>query len=163
VGLFAFIFFYQRHVGGSSGEPIRVLPNLKAAAVTSMQVRSGTRAPIRADRTNGVWQLAEPVVYPAQAASIEKLLAEIQRLTPAPYISARELRDRPKVDETYGFSNPQASILIEQPEHPAHLLVGATTPPTSCGGWFTHCRPVRTAPRLSNRCTCCRASESASS
>jgi hypothetical protein len=106
-----------------------VLPNLKAAAVTSVQVRSGARAPIRADRTNGVWQLADPVVYPAQAVSIEKLLAELQRLTPAPYISARELRDRPKVDETYGFSNPQASILIEQPEHPAHLLVGATTPP----------------------------------
>lgn len=127
--LFAFIFFYQRHAGKRGSEPVRVLPNLKAAAVTSVQVRSGARAQIRADRTNGIWQLAEPVVYPAQAVSVEKLLGELERLTPAPYITARELRDRPKADEAYGFSNPQASIIVGQPEHPAHLLIGARTPP----------------------------------
>ena len=123
--LFAFIFFYQRHVVRNGGEPIRVLPNLKAAAVSSVQVRPGARTQIRADRTNGVWQLTEPLVYPAQAASIEKLLAELGRLTPAPYITARELRDR----QAYGFSAPQASIIIEQPEYPTHLLIGARTPP----------------------------------
>jgi hypothetical protein len=128
-GLFAFIFFYQRHVSRNGSAPVRVLPSLKAAAVTSVQVRPGARAQIRADHTNGLWQLAKPLVYPAQAASIEKLLAELERLTPAPYITARELRDRPKADEQYGFSNPQASIVIEQPEHPAHLLIGARTPP----------------------------------
>jgi hypothetical protein len=128
-GLFAFIFFYQRHVGKRGSEPVRVLPDLKAAAVTSVQVRPGAHAQIRADRTNGVWQLAEPVVYPAQAASIEKLLAELERLTPAPYITAREMRSQPKADEAYGFSAPQASIVIEQPEHPVHLLIGARTPP----------------------------------
>jgi Domain of unknown function (DUF4340) len=128
--LFAFIFFYQRRVGRNGSQPARVLPNLKAAAVTSIQIRPGARAPIRADRTNGVWQLvAESLVYPAQAASIEKLLAELERLTPAPYITARELRDRLKLDEAYGFSNPQATIAIEQPEHTAHLLIGARTPP----------------------------------
>jgi hypothetical protein len=128
-GLFAFIFFYQRHAGKNGSGPVRVLPNLTLAAVTSVQVRPGTLARIRADRTNGVWQLAEPIVYPAQAASIEKLLAGLAQLTPAPYITARELRDRPKADEEYGFSSPQASIFIEQPEHPAHLLIGARTPP----------------------------------
>ena len=128
--LFAFIFFYQRRVGRNGSQPARVLPNLKAAAVTSIQIRPGARAPIRADRTNGVWQLvAESLVYPAQAASIEKLLAELERLTPAPYITARELRDRLKLDEAYGFSNPQATIAIEQPERTAHLLIGARTPP----------------------------------
>jgi hypothetical protein len=128
--LFAFIFFYQRRVGRNGSQPARVLPNLKAAAVTSVQIRPGARAPIRADRTNGVWQLvAESLVYPAQAASIEALLAALERLTPAPYITARELRDRLKLDEAYGFSNPQATIAIEQPEHTAHLLIGARTPP----------------------------------
>ena len=38
-GLFAFIFFYQRHVDKPGGGPVRVLPKLKAAAVTSVQVR----------------------------------------------------------------------------------------------------------------------------
>ena len=128
-GLFAFIFFYQRHVAKNGSEPVRVLPSLKAAAVTSVQVRPGARAQIRADRTNGVWELVEPLAYPAQAASIEKFLAELERLTPAPYITARELRGRTKADEEYGFSAPQASIVIEQPDHPAHLLIGARTPP----------------------------------
>ena len=128
--LFAFIFFYQRHLGKKGGEPVRVLPNLNAAAVTSIQVRPGARAPIRVDRIKGIWQLvADPLLYPAQAASIEKLLAELERLTPAPYISARQLRDRLKLDEAYGFANPQASIVIEQPDHTAHLLIGARTPP----------------------------------
>src|ERR1039457_2306000 len=128
-GLFAFIFFYQRHAGKNGSGPVRVLPNLTLAAVTSVQVRPGALARIRADRTNGVWQLAEPIVYPAQAFSIQNLLAGLEQLTPAPYITARELRDRPKADEEYGFSSPQASIFIEQPEHPAHLLIGARTPP----------------------------------
>ena len=128
-GLFAFIFFYQRHVAKNGSEPVRVLPSLEAAAVTSVQVRPGARAQIRADRTNGVWELVEPLAYPAQAASIEKFLAELGRLTPAPYITARELRGLAKADEEYGFSSPQASIVIEQPDHPAHLLIGARTPP----------------------------------
>ena len=84
---------------------------------------------IRAERTNGVWQLTEPLVYPAQAVSIEKLLAELERLTPAPYITARELRDRPKADEEYGFAAPQATIIIEQPGYTARLLIGAKTAP----------------------------------
>src|ERR1022692_2882249 len=128
-GLFAFIFFYQRHMGKNGSVAFRVLPNLNVAAVTSVQVRPGAHAQIRADRTNGVWQLVEPIVYPAQAVSIQNLLAGLEQLTPAPYITARELRDRPKADEEYGFSTPQASIVVEQPEHPVHLLIGARTPP----------------------------------
>src|ERR1035437_1813422 len=128
--LLSFIFFYQRRVGRNGSQPARVLPHLKAAAVTSVQIRPGARAPIRAHRIHGVWQLvAESLVYPAQATSIETLLAALERLTPAPYITARELRDRLKLDEAYGFSTPQATIAIEQPEHTAHLLIGARTPP----------------------------------
>ena len=128
-GLFAFIFFYQRHMSKSGGGPDRVLPNLNAAAVTSVQVRPAAHLEIRADRTNGTWQLTEPLVYPAQTVSIEKLLVELERLKPASYITARELRDRPKADEEYGFATPQASLIIEQPSYTARLRVGAKTAP----------------------------------
>jgi Domain of unknown function (DUF4340) len=129
-GLFAFIVFYQRHVDKSGGGPVRVLPNLKAAAATSVQVRfAGRMEEIRADRTNGTWQLSRPLVYPAQAASIENLLTELERLTPATYITARELRDRPKAEEEYGFATPQVSIIIEQLGYTARLQVGAKTSP----------------------------------
>jgi hypothetical protein len=137
-GLFAFIFFYQRHARQPGVGPVRVLPNLNAAAVTSVQVRPAAHLEIRADRTNGAWQLnlrpslegaAEPLVYPAQAVSIDKLLTELEQLTPATYLTARELRDRPKADEEYGFATPQATISIEQPGYAARLRVGAKTAP----------------------------------
>ncbi len=129
VALFAFIFFHQRHARKRTGGPRKVLPNLNATAATSVQVRPAGQLEIRADRTNGTWRLTEPLVYPAQAVSVEKLLAELERLTPAPYITARELRGRPNADEEYGFANPQASILIEQPGYTARLRVGAMTAP----------------------------------
>jgi hypothetical protein len=128
-GLFTFIFFYQRHVNKSGGGPATVLPNLKAAAATSVQVRPAAHLEIRADRTNGTWQLSKPLGYPAQAVSIESLLTELERLTPATYITARELRDRPTADEEYGFATPQASIIIEQPGYTNRLQVGAKTSP----------------------------------
>src|SRR5450756_1958121 len=107
-GLFVLVVFHQRHASKAYSGPVRVLPNLKAAAVTSIQVRPGARTNIRVERTNGIWQLTQPLVYPAQAVSIESLLSQLERLTPAPYITARELRNRTKVDEQYGFVAPQA-------------------------------------------------------
>jgi hypothetical protein len=129
VALFAFILFHQRYLQKTGVGPGKVLPNLKAAAATGVQVRPAAHLEIRAERTNGTWQLTEPLVYPAQAASIEKLLAEIERLTPAPYITARELRNRPKTDEEYGFAAPQSTIIIEQPGYTSRLRVGAKTAP----------------------------------
>jgi hypothetical protein len=129
VGLFAFIFIYQRRVDQSGVGPTRVLPKLKAAAASSVEVRPVAHREIRADRTSGTWQLSRPVVYPAQAVSIENLLAQLEQLTPASYITAREVRDRPKADEEYGFTAPQASIIIEQPGYTAGLQIGAKTAP----------------------------------
>jgi hypothetical protein len=129
VVLFLFILFQQRFLTRPGSGPRRILPKLRAAAVTSVQVRSAAQLDlIRADRTNGTWQLTEPLAYPAQALSIEKLLGELEGLTPAAYIAARKLQDR-QTDEEYGFAAPQASITIEQPGYTAHLRVGAKTTP----------------------------------
>jgi hypothetical protein len=127
--LFAFILFQQRYLRKAGGGPVKVLPSLKAADATSVQVRPAAQLEIRAERTNATWQLTEPLAYPAQAVSIEKLLAELEALRPAPYITARELRNRPNTDEEYGFAAPQASIIIEQPGYTARVRVGAKTPP----------------------------------
>jgi len=127
--LLAFIFVHHRYLRKTSVGPIKVLPNLNAAAAASVQVRPEARMEIRAERTNGIWQLTEPISYPAQGASIEKLLSELEQLTPAPYITARELRGRLKTDEEYGFATPQASIIIEQPGYSTRLRVGAKTAP----------------------------------
>ena len=125
--LLAFIFVHHRYLRKTSVGPIKVLPNLNAAAATSVQVRPEARMEIRAERTNGIWQLTEPISYPAQGASIDALLSELEQLTAAPYITARELRGRLKTDEEYGFAAPQASIIIEQPGYTSRLRVGAKT------------------------------------
>jgi len=127
--LFAFILFQQRYLRKTGGGPSKVLPSLKAAVVTGVQVRPVAQLEIRAERANGIWQLIEPLVSPAQAVSIEKLLAELEVLTPASYITARALRNRPNAEEEYGLAAPQASILIEQPGYATRLRVGAKTTP----------------------------------
>ena len=143
-GLFAFIFFYQRHTHKGPTGPARILSGVKLSLVTSIQVRPAVagqaQLEIRAERTNGMWQLTEPstslrtdtnswLPYPAQAASIENLIVALEQLTPAIYISESELKKHPKADEEFGFARPQASIVILQGGYLVHLLVGARTNP----------------------------------
>jgi hypothetical protein len=128
-GLFAFIVFYQKHARTAAPGPRKVLPGLKAEAVTSLQVRPSAGLTIRAERTNGVWQLTEPRVHPAQNLSIENLLGALQRLTPATVITARELRDRPQAEEEFGLATPQATLTLQQPDYQVLVQVGAKTAP----------------------------------
>ncbi|HOC55445.1 MAG TPA: DUF4340 domain-containing protein [Verrucomicrobiota bacterium] len=129
VMLMGFIAFHHKYLRKTNHGPGKVLPALQAAAVTSVQVRPAASLEIRAERTNGTWQLVQPLIYPAQAVTIEKLLAGLEELIPAPYITARELRGRPKADEEFGFASPQASIILEQPGHTSRLRIGARTAP----------------------------------
>jgi len=127
-GLFAFIFFIERHWQEPDSKPALVLPALKTSAVTSVLVRAG-QLEVRVERTNDTWQLTSPMAYPAQAASIENLLAALEHLAPATCIKAAELRGRPKVDEEYGFNNPQALLTLQQHDYQGQLLIGACTAP----------------------------------
>jgi hypothetical protein len=130
-GLFGFIFLYQRHVHRPAPGPSKLLPGLKPDAVTSILVRpSGPgQLQIRADRTNDSWQLTQPQAYPAQAEKVKKLLAFLDQLTPAPYITGSELRNHPNADEEYGFAAPQATLVIQQGDFVPRIRVGALTNP----------------------------------
>ena len=133
-GLFGFIFFYQRHVHKAPAGPVKILPGVKLAEVSSIQVRPSdagqAQLEIRAERTNDVWRLTEPLPYPAQAASIENLIAALEQLTPAIYISEGEMKAHPQAEQAYGFASPQATIIINQRSgYRAHLLIGARTNP----------------------------------
>ena len=111
-----------------------------------MQVRPAVagqaQLEIRAERTNNTWQLTEPpstaglrtdtnswLPFPAQAASIENLIVALEQLTPAVYISESELKSHSKADEEFGFTTPQASIVIMQGSYRVHVLIGARTNP----------------------------------
>jgi hypothetical protein len=130
-GLFAFIFFYQRHVRPPAAGPTKVLPDLRPEAVSSLLIRpeGPGQLQIRVDRTNGMWELSQPLVYPAQAQRVLKLLAFLEKLAPAPYISGSELRTHRNADEEYGFASPQATLVIQQESYMPRLRVGALTAP----------------------------------
>ncbi|HZR19975.1 MAG TPA: DUF4340 domain-containing protein [Verrucomicrobiae bacterium] len=129
--LFGFIFFYQRHARPPAVSPAKVLPGLRPEAVTSLLIRPAgpSQLLIRVDRTNGTWQLSQPLLYPAQAQRVLKLLAFLQQLTPAPYISGSELRAHANADEEYGFASPQVTVVIQQGGYAPRLRVGALTNP----------------------------------
>ena len=128
-GLFAFIFFFHRHSQTSSATPLRVLPSLKPEAVTSVLVRPSSQLQIRADRTNGTWELAQPLAFPAQPARIHGLLAFLAQLKPASYITGSELRNLPHADEEYGFASPQATLVLQQGDYVPRILIGSRTVP----------------------------------
>ena len=128
-GLFAFIFFFERHLRPPATGPALVLPALRASAVTSVQVRPAGQPEIRVERTNGTWQITSPIVYPAQTASVEGLLAALEHLLPVKYVTAAELKGRAKADEEFGFNNPQASLILQQDDYKGQLLIGARTVP----------------------------------
>src|SRR5258708_29330322 len=130
-GLFAFIFFYQRHRPAPVTGPGKVLPGLKPEAVTSVSIRPAgpSQLQIRFDRTSGTWQLTQPLSYPAQPQSVTKLLKFLQDLAPATYITGSELRTHRNADEEFGFANPQAMILLQQDDYMPRVRVGALTTP----------------------------------
>jgi Domain of unknown function (DUF4340) len=106
----------------------RVLPQLRAAQVDQVEIfRNGNT--IEAKRAKDAWRLTEPLGYPAQPYAIEHLLAVLQRLTPAAYISSPDIRGRTNADTEFGFKPPRASIVLRQPNYEARLLVGGLTGP----------------------------------
>jgi hypothetical protein len=128
-GLFALILLLQRQARQSAAIPFRILSQINPAAVTSVQVRPAGQLEIRAERTNQAWQLTRPLSYPAQAASIDNLLAALRRLTPAARITARERRLRPKADEEDGLDPPRTSLTLLQGADGVRVIIGSNTPP----------------------------------
>ena len=126
--LFAFIVFWEHHVR-QPATAANILPELKPATVTSIEIFPAGALEISATRTNGNWQLTKPVIYPAQTTAIEMLLDALQKLAPATRISAAELREHQATEAEYGFDNPQFSITVEAGDRSWQLKVGNKTAP----------------------------------
>jgi hypothetical protein len=126
--LLAFIFIFEHYLRPVVAGPAPLLPGLRPAAVTSVQVFPAGALQISADRTNSGWVLTRPVSYPAQAAAIESLLDALQKLAPAK-ISAAELREQKNPETEFGFETPQARLAIAAGDKIWRLEVGNKTAP----------------------------------
>lgn len=109
--------------------PVPLLTDFKANGVTSVQVTMADQSAMRAELTNGVWQITSPIVYPAQVASIEGLLDVLEHLTPATIIPPNEVRQRPNADGEFGFVNPQATLTLLSGKGLRLVKIGARTAP----------------------------------
>jgi Domain of unknown function (DUF4340) len=127
--LFAFIWFWQKHSQSAAPAADRLLPGLRGADVTDIEVIPAGALAIDADCTNGVWQLEKPFAYPAQAAAIENLINVMEKLTPATRLSAAEIGAHKDADAEYGFDNPQFSVMISTGSQQWQLRIGNTTAP----------------------------------
>ncbi len=110
-------------------QPIPLLTDFKADEITSVQVTLADQSGMRVEGSNGVWQLTNPIVYPAQVASIEGLLKILEELKPATIIPPNEVRQRPNADEEFGFVNPQATLTLLSGKGLRLLKIGARTAP----------------------------------
>jgi Domain of unknown function (DUF4340) len=126
--LLVFIFIYEHFFHRAAVGPAFLVPGLRAAAVTSVQVYPAGAPEIRVDRTNGDWFLTQPVYYPAQTAAIEALLDALQKLAP-PRLTAAELRAQKNYETEFGLEQPQAKLVIAAGGQSWRLEVGNRTAP----------------------------------
>lgn len=126
--LLGFIFFVEPSLRPPPAGPVKVLPALRPASVTSVQLFLAGQK-IIVERTNDGWQFIDPLVYPAQSSAIETLVRTAALLTPQTRISAQELQGRLTVNQEFGFDNPQATLVFRQGASEYTLKLGALTPP----------------------------------
>lgn len=128
--LFVLIFFFERQPHAPASGTAEILPQLNLSEITAVQIVPAGALEIRAERTNGVWYLVQPVSYPAQSTAIESLLDALQKLTPAvPKISAAELAGHKNSEAEFGFDAPRYSITLEAGAKRWQLSVGNRTAP----------------------------------
>lgn len=121
-----FIFALQHFLRPAIGAASVVLPQLNPAEVTGIQVFSASAPEISVVRTNGNWFLDKPLVYPAQTAIIESLLDALQKMVPAPRLTAAEMRQYP--DAEFGFDKP-LTLIVQADGARWQLLIGNKTAP----------------------------------
>ena len=132
--LFAFIFIFEHYLRPVTAGPATLLPNLRPATVTSVQVFPTGAMEICAtnsrpsDAAGGGWVLTRPVSYPAQAAAIQALLNALQKLAPA-RIGTAELHEHKDYETEFGFEHPQARLAIAAGDQSWQLTVGGRTAP----------------------------------
>jgi hypothetical protein len=133
--LFGFIWFFERHQrsAGMAPAPDRILPGLRAEAVTRIQVRPAGRAELLAERTNNVWMLARPVLYPAVGEAIEALVTGLGQITTESRLSGEEVRSHKQPEKEFGFDPPAFSLVLNQGEEVTQVLIGKLIEPLKDG------------------------------
>src|SRR3954452_4741768 len=125
--LFAFIFLVERHVPGTgAARPAATrLLDFKPGEVASLQLRRTNQFLFRAERTNEIWNLTSPIVYPAQAGAIDRLLDILADLRSYNKISVKDLAEQKRSIAEFGLDVPAATVVLVAPGKRIEVMFGS--------------------------------------
>ena len=121
-GLFTAIFLHERFAPRPQAGPLRLLPGLEVGALQSVEILPANQRGIRAEFTNGLWQLTEPVSFPARAAAVTNLLKALEQAVPTTRITAAELGNMREANEKFGFNPPPVTVVLQPGDQ--HIQIG---------------------------------------
>lgn len=126
-GLFAAIFLHHRFAPRPATGPDLLLPGLDSVGVSSVEILPANQRAIQAARTHGVWQLAEPVHFPARTEALETLIAALARAVPTTRIAAQELGNLRDANDKFGFNPPPFTVILQPGDR--HIQFGSKNGP----------------------------------
>ena len=130
--LFAFIWLVERPI---RQERLRqasriILPRLDPASVNRVEIKPRDASEIHAarmDRTNNLWEMTQPISYPAQDGPILALIEALAKLEWQERIAASELQDQPDAQEKYGFDRPLFEVALQGFGTSCRILIGQSS------------------------------------
>jgi Domain of unknown function (DUF4340) len=129
ISLFAAIWLMEKYLQPGAPAVAGVLPGVRAAEITRLQISPLGQREISVVRSNGGWRLEKPLAYPAQAAAVQALAAVLEKLTPATRLTAADMHAHKDAEQEFGFENPQFTLVISSGENQRQLVVGNKTAP----------------------------------
>ena len=126
--LFAFIFFFERHLNpsGQVALPPPLFAKFKPTTAVTVQIRRGKDLSVTLERTNDAWRFSKPFAYPAAEFAVRNFLEALERTVPATHITAREILARKQTTADFGLDVPPVVITLEPGGQ--RLSLGARTP-----------------------------------
>ena len=129
VGLFAFIYFVERKVPGTAER--KSAPKLLAIEpqdVTALEITLASGGVVRAEQTNGMWFLTQPL-YPAQQSAIETFVTNIVELRRFDKIAQHDVVLQGQ--KSFGFDPPRATVQVETGTNRFRFEIGGNAPLTN--------------------------------
>ena len=121
-GLFTVIFLHDRFSPRPETGPAKLLPGFESASVTSVEILPANQRSLRVERVKDVWQLTQPVNFPARAAAVTDLLIALEQMVPATRITAQELGNLRDANDKFGFNPPPVTVILQPGDQ--HIQIG---------------------------------------
>jgi hypothetical protein len=127
--VFAFVWLVDRPIRlQREREASRaVLFGFDPRTITGVEIKPRGASEIQAarvDSSSQVWQMAQPLNYPAYAAPIISLLNSLALLEWQQRIPALELKNQSNAQEKFGFTQPLFEISLQGSAAPRDILIG---------------------------------------